>query len=544
MSMWDELNRPPVTPAVRVLPLVAVAALLVSGCGGGSGSGAAGKGELADGKTFTTAYASDPGALDPAKTVMSIAIGVNRYLYDPLIHLDAKGEPEAGLARKWQATTKTATFTLRPDVKCSDGSTLTASDVAANIDYIGDPKNKSPLAGVQIQPGTTAKADDKKRTVTLTSGAPDAFLLRNAGSVPIACGKGLQDRTALAKGGKGSGTGMFTMTEAVTGDHYTLTRRKDYTWGPGSSGQGAKGLPDTVKIRVIPNESTAANLLLSGELNAAPMSGPEQKRLAAQKLFHADVQAPLGELYFNQSGARPGADEKVRRALVQALNLPDVGKVITNGTGKPSQGMVTDEPRACTGDSVTGNLPRHDLAAAKSALSAAGWEPGAGGIRTKNGKKLTMSLMYGTQNGPTMAAGAELIQKEWKSLGAEVKMKPADSPGLNSTLFGSGNWDVSMGPISLGVPTQLVPFMSGPTPPKGVNFAGIDNPEYQDLVQKASAKVGAAGCPQWQQAEKALIKHLNAVPYYNSLTPVFGKAARFKVNQGAIVPSSIRMYAN
>ncbi|MDG4860637.1 ABC transporter substrate-binding protein [Streptomyces sp. T-3] len=530
--------------AGRALPLVAALTVLASACGGASGPGTAGEGELADGRTFTTAYASDPGALDPAKTVMSIAIGINRYLYDPLVHLDDQGEPEAGLAQKWRATIDTATFTLRPGLTCSDGSPLTASDVAANIDYIGDPKNKSPLTGVLVQPGTTAKADDARRTVTVTSGAPDAFLLRNAGSVPIACGKGLKDRTVLAKGGKGSGTGMFTMTESVANDHYTLTRRKDYNWGPGGTKSGTKGLPDKVTIRVIPNETTAANLLQSGELNAASVPGPEQKRLAAQKLFHADVQAPVGELYFNQGGARPTADEEVRRALVQALNLPDVGKVITNGTGKPSQGMVTDEPRACTGDSVTGNLPRHDLAEAKSVLDAAGWAPGPGGIRTKGGKKLMLSLMYGTQNGPTMAAGAELIQKEWKSLGVEAELKPADSPALNSTLFGSGNWDVSMGPIALSAPTQLVPFVSGPTPPKGVNFAGIDNADYEALVQKASAKVADAGCPQWQQAEEALIKRLDVVPYYNSRTPVFGKGARFKVGQGSIVPSSIRMYAN
>ncbi|NDZ82497.1 ABC transporter substrate-binding protein [Streptomyces sp. SID10853] len=531
-------------PAGRVLPLVAAVLLLAAGCAGAPGPDAAGGGTLANGRTFTTSFTSDPGALDPAKTVMSIGIGINLYLYDPLIHLDGRGRPEAGLAQKWRATVRTATFTLRPGITCSDGSPLTASEAAANIDYIGDPANKSPLTGVLIQPGTTARADDGRRTVTLTSGAPDAFLLRNAGSVPIACGHGLKDRTVLAKGGKGSGTGMFTMTESVPGDHYTLTRRKDYRWGPGAAGKAATGLPDKVRVRVVPNETTAANLLTSGELNAAAISGPEQKRLAAQKLFHADVQAPLGELYFNQSAGRPAADEAVRRALVRALNLPDAGKVITDGTGEPSQGMVTDEPRACPGDPVTGSLPSYDVAAAKAALDAAGWAPGSGGTRAKGGRKLRLSLMYGTQNGPTMAAGAELIQKEWQSLGAEVTLKPVDSPALNSTLFGSGNWDVSMGPIAVSAPNQLVPFMAGPRPPKGLNFSGIDNPGYAALVRKASAKAGAAGCPLWQQAETALIKHLDVVPYYNSRTPVFGKGARFEVGQGSIVPSSIRMYAN
>ncbi|MCX3058182.1 ABC transporter substrate-binding protein [Streptomyces beihaiensis] len=519
----------------------AVAALL-GGCAGGSGASGPGNGELADGKTFTMAYASDPGNLDPAQTVMSIAVGINRYLYDPLIRLDDKGEPQAGLAQKWQASTKSATFTLRPGITCSDGEPLTASEVAANINYIGDPKNKSPLAGVQIQPGTTAKADDNRRTVTVTSGVPDAFLLRDAGSVPIACGKGLKDRHVLAHGGKRSGTGMFTLTEAVPGDHYTLTRRENYTWGPGDP--GARGLPDKVRIEVIPNETTAADLLLSGKLNAAAISGPEQKRLSAKKLFHADIRAPLGMLWFNQAGSRPGSDKAVRRALVQALGLSDVGKVITGGTGSPSRGLITIAPAPCPGDPVTGNLPAHDLRAAKATLDRAGWTTDSGGTRTKDGKKLALRLVYGTQNGPTMAAGAELIQKQWRSLGAEVTLKPLDSPGVNQTLFGSGNWDVSMGPVSVAVPSQLTPFVSGPTPPKGVNFSDVRNQRYQDLVRRASAKAGTAGCPQWQQAEEALVKDLDVVPYYNSLTPVFGESARFTLSQDAIVPSSIRMYTS
>ncbi|MEV0094450.1 ABC transporter substrate-binding protein [Streptomyces sp. NPDC050738] len=529
--------------AGKGLPLVAAATLVVSGCGGSSGSGTAGGGsqKLADGRTFAMAYGSDPGSLDPARTVMSIAIGINRYLYDPLIHLDSKGGPVAGLAQKWQSTNTTATFTLRPGITCADGSPLTASDVAENINYVGDPKNTSPLTGLLVMPGTTAKADDTQRTVTLTSGAPDAFLLRNAGSVPIVCRKGLDDRTSLAKGG--NGTGMFTMTEAVAGDHYTLTRRKNYAWGPGGFDNGQKGLPDKVTVRVIPNETTAANLLLSDGLNAAPVLGPEKQRLTAKNLFHADTQAPVGELFFNQSAGRPGSDEKVRHALVQALNLSDLGKVITGGTGKPSKGMITLDPAVCSGDPVTGNLPAFDLAAAKAELDAAGWAPGAGGVRSKGGKKLKLTVLHATQLGPTMAAGAELVQKAWKSLGAEATLKPVDSPALNSVLFGSGDWDVSMGPVGLTAPNQLVPLMSGPKPPKGVNFAGVDNAAYTSLVQQASSKVGTSGCPQWLRAESALIKQVDAVPYYNSTVPLFGRGARFQVNQGSIIPSTIRMYA-
>ena len=56
---------------------------------------------------------------------------------------------------------------------------------------------------------------------------------------------------------------MFKMTEAVPGDHYTLDRRKDYAWGPGDWKSDQDGLPDKVTIRVVANETTSANLLLS-----------------------------------------------------------------------------------------------------------------------------------------------------------------------------------------------------------------------------------------------------------------------------------------
>ena len=84
--------------------------------------------------------------------------------------------------------------------------------------------------------------------------------------------------------------------------------------GPGDWDAKQPGLPDTVVIKIVPNETTAANLLLSGGANAAPFVGPEQQRLTGQKLFQRDVQAIVGELWFNQRPGLPAADEEVRRA--------------------------------------------------------------------------------------------------------------------------------------------------------------------------------------------------------------------------------------
>ncbi|MEU5850251.1 ABC transporter substrate-binding protein [Saccharopolyspora shandongensis] len=523
--------------------MAGVVALTVSACGGSAQSGQdrTANQKLVDGKTFTYAIPSDPGTLDPAITVLSVARGVDQFLYDPLVNLDQQGRPEAALAERWEATTTTASFTLRKGITCADGSPLTAKDVAANINFVGDPANKSPIAGVSVKTGTKAVGDDAAGTVEVTSGAPDAFLLRNVGNLGIVCGKGLADRKTLAKGQ--NGTGMFTVSEIVPNDHYTLTRRKDYTWGPGQFDSKQKGLPDKVVIRVVSNMTTTSNLLLSGEVNAAPVAGQDQQRLRAQRLFHTDITVPLGELFFNQAPGRFGADQAMRRALVQALDLAQVGKVLTRDGSAPVKGMVTADPRPCSGDSVTGKVPGFDVVAAKAALDAAGWKPGADGIRVKDGKRLALTAIYGTQIGPTMAPGAELMQQGWKNVGVDVTLKGVDSPGISQALFATGEWDISMAPLGLNLPSQLVPFVSGGEPPQGTNFAHIKNAEYDSLVAKAAAQAGEAGCADWTAAESALFEKQDVVQFANSVIPTFGSNARFEFSNGYLKPASIRMYS-
>ncbi|WP_439657144.1 ABC transporter substrate-binding protein [Lentzea sp. HUAS TT2] len=519
----------------RAVALLGV--VVLAGCGTSATSGSQ---DLAEGKTFTMSVAADPGSLDPALTVLSVARQVGRFLYGRLIERTSNGEIVAGLAEKWDATTTTATFTLRQGITCADGAPLTASDVAANISFVGDPKNKSALTGLQVAPGTTATADDAARTVTVTSAA-DAFLLTNVGTLPIVCAKGMSDRSLLAKGEQG--TGMFTISEIVPNDHYTLVRRKDFAWGPGDWQKDQQGLPEKVVVRVIANETTAVNLLLSGQLSAATVAGPDQERLLAQKVDHVDNATPLGTLSFNQSAGHPGQDPAVRRALVQALDLAQVGKVLTTGKGRPSKSLVTVEPRPCTGDNVTPNVPAFDRAAAASALDTAGWRAGPDGTRSKDGKPLSVKLLQPTVVGPTLTSTAELVQQAWQGIGVKVEIQPADAAGINQALFDTGAWDASMVPLTLSLPSQLVPFASGPVPPQGVNFAHIDNTEFTEQSKQAASLAGAAGCEHWNKAEAALVRDASLVPYFDAVVPTFVKGARFTVSD-SLDPASIRMLAS
>ncbi|MFK4087729.1 ABC transporter substrate-binding protein [Kribbella sp. NPDC020789] len=517
---------------------VCAAVLAASGCGGASP--AAQDQTLVDGATFTFTIDSDPGNLDPQAGASSWVQQLGRFGYDPLVHIDAQGKILPGLATAWAVTGNRVQLTLKKGVTCSDGTPFTPADVVANLAWVADPKNKSPLLGVYLPAGTKATADDAAGTVTMTAPRVGSFVLNGLARLPVVCGKGLRDRKTLAQGMVG--TGPYTLTAVAANDQYTFTKRDGYTWGPDGLGTATNGLPQKVVAKIIPNPTTAANLLLSGGLNAATMIGPDVKRLRAAKLYTAKMPLLVGEMWFNQAAERPAAGQAVREALTRALDLPQLAKVLTSGAGTPPATLSSVVPLACPGDSVSAVLPTHDLEKAKQLLDKAGWVTGANGVRGKAGQPLALTFAYNTAFGTGISAAAELATKTWTELGVKVTAKPQDTSAINGSLFGTGDWDIAWVGVNTSSPDQLVPFVSGPVPPNGTNFAHIANPAYGAGVAAAATLQGSASCATWLKAESKLVEEVDVVPFANDVLEIFGRGARFE-NLGGLVPTSIRMLA-
>lgn len=519
--------------------VLAASALILAACGNGDPEDDTGAGEPVIDGAIMTAVAGDPGNLDPHMTVLALTRYVATYLYDQLIYVNEEGEPRPWLAESWQADADSVTFTLQDGVTCSDGSPLTASDVADNLNFVADPANESPLLGVWIQPGLTASADDDARTVVVTPGQPDPFLLQGAGTLPIVCASGLADRDSLAQAG--AGTGMFRLTEALPDERYTFERRDDYAWGPDGAAASDPGTPKTVTIRVVPDEATAVNLFLAGELNLLSVTGPDQERLDAQGFDRYETRALFSEVIFNQADGRPGADPAVRRALIQAVDWDEVGAVMTGGRGEPPTGLAVLEPRVCTGNTVAGSRPSPDPTAAAQALDGAGWVVD-GDLRSREGDPLTLTVIYGSEAGDQYAAGVELVSQQWRELGVEVELRAVTSVQLNEILFGTGAWDAVVFSINVAFPSQLTPFLSGATPPDGNNFAGIDNEQYEAQTAEAMPQPGAEGCASWEAAERSLMEAADVTPVVDNLVPWYVDGVELRRNAGSPAPPTLRMF--
>ncbi|HWC24416.1 MAG TPA: ABC transporter substrate-binding protein [Flexivirga sp.] len=513
-------------------------AVAVAGCSSSSGSGgsAKGGGKVVDGATFSMALNSDPGNLDPQGSASNNVLQVAALAYDYLVSTSAKGKIQPQLASSWKVSGKTVTLKLKSGITCSDGSAFTAAQAAQNINYVGNPKNKSPLLGAFLPAGATAKGSGNTVTISLAGAAP--FILEGLASLPMVCAKGMANRKSLARAT--DGTGPYQLTDAKPNSSYTFTKRTGYTWGPAGAMTSTAGLPSKIELRVITNETTAANLMLSGQLNAGTFIGPDTSRLQSAKLYSVSTATIIGQTWYNHAASRATSDQKVRQALSMATDSTQLQKVLTSGRGSGPTNFAVSPPAACTGNSVAAAMPKFDLAKAKSLLDADGWKAGSDGIRSKNGKQLTLRFLYSTTFGSAGTSAAELAAAQWKKLGVKVSMTGQDTNTLLSTIFTTGNWDIGWVPLNVSSPDQLVGFMSGPAAPKGNNFAGIDNPTYRAKVAKAETMTGAAGCSTWLAAESSLVKAADVIPWANQSRLTFGKGSTFDIN-GVLQPTSIRM---
>lgn len=85
--------------------------------------------------------------LDPALTQDADSLMVSQYLYEGLLHLDANGNPQPGIAQSWVVSDDQLDyiFTLRSNAVFSDGTPITPDVVVDNFYRWFDPN--SPLRG-------------------------------------------------------------------------------------------------------------------------------------------------------------------------------------------------------------------------------------------------------------------------------------------------------------------------------------------------------------------------------------------------------------
>ena len=337
------------------------------------------------------------------------------------------------------------TWKLQPGLKWSDGSPVTADDAVFTAAYCMDPAGGCAQLSKYDGIKSVEAVDASTIKVTFKAAKPNPFTVFVGALSPIiqkaqfaAC-QGVKAPTCTDANNMPIGTGPFKVTGFTVNDTVKFEANPNYRdpAKPAFATAMIKGGGDA--------ESSARAVLETGEFDYAwntQIPPDSQKSMAAAgkgefvvafgtlveriEINTTDPSAdlPEGERSTSKHPHPIFSDIKVRQALSMAIDRQILVDVGYGAGGRPTCNVIPG-PDAWASDN-TGCL-KQDLEGAKKLLDAAGWVPGADGIRMKDGKKL--HILYQTTVNPIRQDFQALIKDWWTSIGIDVELKATD-PGV------------------------------------------------------------------------------------------------------------------
>jgi peptide/nickel transport system substrate-binding protein len=381
------------------------------------------------GSTVTLAIFQEPDTLDPAAATLISSYQVLQSIFDPLMY-QVNGKLTPGLASSMTVSkdSRTYTFTLRQGVKFQDGTPFNAQAVKFNFDRIVNPKYKAGTALGNLGPYQATKVINPYK-VQIIFKKPNASFENEVTTQPF----GISSPTAIAKYGANYGThpvgtGPFTFKQWQKGQSVQVVRNAKYNWGPTGIGNSGPAKIAGVTFRILSDNSAQANALATGEITVAQNLNPPdvQKDLASGKYFRLAQPAtgiPYALLLNTQKA--PTDDLKVRQALEFATDQGTIVKTLFGGLVTPATSVFM---AGMQGYSKSQHIYSYNPAKASALLDADGWTMGSGGIRTKNGAKLSVDIVSITNFG--FDGIAQLVQAQFKAVGVQANLSDEGFPGV------------------------------------------------------------------------------------------------------------------
>ncbi|WOX15257.1 ABC transporter substrate-binding protein [Streptomyces sp. N50] len=511
-------------PDIRPTRWAALTALLttsvlLTACGsGGSGGSDGGSGPARSGGTLTFAVGSDAGCVDPQQVASNDTIYSVRQVVDSLTDQDpATGKIVPWLAKSWDISADATTFTfhLRSGVTFSDGSKLTAQVVKDNFDAVPKLGALGTLAEGYLSGVKNTTVVDPL-TVKVTFQQPNAQFLQatSTHSLGIESSASVR-RTPQQKCSQGVvGSGPFVLKQYVQNQSITLAKRTGYAWGSSLWHKSGEAYLDKVVFKVVPEAGVRAGSLQSGQVDAISSVGKANEPALKGGQVTLQRRANPGVVFglaFNNS--RPALkDARVRQAIGFAIDRKQIADTVFPTGTQPATSVLahtTPDYANLSADLTT------DAAKAKSLLDAAGWKTGGDGIRTKGGKKLSLTVDW-IPNSATNQPALELIQQQLKAVGVSLTLKQLQVTQLAPTLQ-SGDYDAAWGNVTRADPdilrssfsTELANFYRVPVGP-------LDTPLTQQAATTDTTKRGQLV----EQAQQLLVRNAYYAPVVELQTQI------------------------
>lgn len=465
---------------------------------------------------FQVAQQREPQSLNPALENGQSQTEWGFLLFSFLVKYDDRGNLVGDVATQVPTIQNggisrdgmTVTYHLRKGVRFADGTALTARDCVWSIDAVNNPANN-----VQSRYGydRIAKAQAPDRyTLVLHLKQPFAPLLT---LVLAPQGFPILPEHLLAKypdfnhidfDQRPIGSGPYVVDRWIHGDRVVMHANPYYFLG--------KPKIDRLTIRFVPDAQAALNLLqtheIQGYFNEQDYSQyPQLLALRGYRTTASPV-AGVGPIIFNTQDPAT-SDPRVRHALAEAIDIKNVVKKAYRGavpSAQAARGLFfwAYDPKTYP------DIP-YDPAHARALLDRAGWKPGPGGIRQKNGVPLDVQMIIQAAT-PGDAIVANSVAQYERAIGAGVSLKQFNvtqfvaPAGEGGPVYG-GKFNMALYPFVNGDdPDATDQFACANVPPHGYNKSRICDPRIDALLRQGQRTFDTA-------KRKAIYSKLQALLY-------------------------------
>ncbi len=436
---------------------------------------------------------NEPDGIDPNITSNSFAAPFLTNCFEGLVTYNSNSELVAGLAESWDISSdgKVYTFHLRPDLKWSDGSALTAHDFVYSIQRVLKPETAAQyltmvtdyiLNAQEVYDGTKApeelgvKAiDDDTLEITLIDPAPFFIdILSMYVFSPV------QQATIEANGDKWTLSpesyvvnGPFKITQMNMGESVVLEKNEHY--------YNADAVTlEKITFRYIMDQATALSAFQSGEIDGfREVPSADLAKLKAESDDLYSIAQYATTYYLINNAKAPYNDPLVRKAINLAIDRQALIDNILQGSGTPAMALVSpgysangvkyEDGRGDFGLSATANVEE-----AKKLLAEAGYPNGEGFP--------TIQLSYYTnpQVKQIVEAMAQMLET---NLGVKVEISTEEWKVYYDNVK-AGNYEVAA--MGWGAdylhPMTFFPLFMTDDPLNNSNYA---NPDYDAAVKAA-----------------------------------------------------------
>lgn len=403
-------------------------------------------------------------------------------LYDTLVSLTDDGYAGC-LAESWDVSDdgKIYTFHIRQGVTFSDGEPCDANAILANFNAILENKERHTwLEMMHLLVGVSAP---DANTFVIEMSEPYYPMLTELACIrPFAMISPKCMQNGSTKDGVNGyiGTGPYVLTDFVT-DEYAVFERNESYWGE-------KPQIKKITVKVIPDNQTRILALKSGEIDLIfgknMLDADALKQFADSDEFQVELSDPTSTRHIVLNTTNEILkDKEVRKALQHGTNRQAISDGIFYGYEKPADTLYAKTVPYCDVDLKP---YEYDDKKAADMLEQAGWKPGKDGIREKDGKRMTLDLLYNSDS-VTEKTIAEYMQSEYRKLGIELTIHGEEEQSYRDNMK-AGNFAMIFN-ICWGMPYDPQSSLSAMRAPVYGDYAAQQGLEDKAKIDEAITNI-------------------------------------------------------